>query len=221
MASSTALYLPTVPDTVASSGSIMPLSNRIRMRSATAADARTVAELIAIASAGIATWLWSGHARDGQDPLSVGAERVARPDTTFSYRNAVLAERDGRAAGMMLGHWLDASCSQHIVRLEDLPPLLRPLAELECQVPGSFYVSVLSVFDAFRDAGIGTRLLQAAAGRATSLGCTRLSAQVFSQNIGAVRLYERNGFRTVDSRRIEPHHSHPYDDRILLMQRAL
>ena len=177
--------------------------------------------MISIASGGIATWLWSGHVRDGQDPLSVGAERVARLETTFSYRNAVLAEQDGGIAGMMLGSLLDTGCPGEFVKLEELPPLLRPLAELEAQVPGSYYVNILSVYDAFRDSGLGTRLLQAAASRATSLGCTRLSVQVFNQNIGAVRLYERNGFRAVDSQPIEPHPGHPYDDRILLMQRAL
>lgn len=221
MVASTAKCLPTALDPMSPPDRAMAVANHLRMRCATAADARAIAELISIASAGIATWLWSRHVRDSQDPLSVGAERVARPDTTFSYRNTVLAEREGRIAGMMLGSWLDAARPGDFVTLEELPPLLRPLAELEAQVPGSYYVNILSVYDGFRDSGVGTRLLQAAASRATSLGCTRLSVQVFNQNIGAVRLYERNGFRAVDSRPIEPHPSHPYNDRILLMQRAL
>ncbi len=221
MVASTAERLPTAPDRMPPHGPSPAPAGRVRLRCATAADARTGAELIALASAGIATWLGSGYVTEGQDPLSVGAERVARPDTSFSYRNAVLAEQDGRAVGMMLGHWLDAASTGGFAKPEDLPPLLRPLAELEYQVPGSFYINILAVFDGFRDSGIGTRLLQAAAGRATSLGCTRLAVQVFSQNIAAVRLYERNGFRAVDLRRIEPHPSHTYSDRILLMQRTL
>lgn len=199
----------------------MTAAHRIRLRCATVDDARTVAELIAVGSDGIATWLWSRRAEAGQDPLDIGAERVARPDTTFSYRNAVLAELGGGVAGMVLGYRLDASSPESRVTLGDLPPVLRPLAEIEYRVPGSFYVSVLAVFDGYRDSGVGTRLLQAAAGRATSLGCTRLSMQVFCRNIAAIRLYERNGFRIVDSRAVEPHPSHPYDGRILLMTRPL
>ncbi|MEQ9330515.1 GNAT family N-acetyltransferase [Thalassobaculum sp.] len=199
----------------------MALANQVRMRCATAADAPEIARLIAIAGGGIPTWLWSRMAQDGEDPLAVGAARVARPDTTFSYRNAVLAEQAGQVAGMMLGYWLDGSSPGAVANLGDLPALLRPIAELERQVTGSFYINVLAVFDGYRDYGIGTRLLQAAASRATALGCTQLSAQTFSRNIGAVRLYERNGFRILDSRRIEPHPSHPHDDRILLMLRAL
>lgn len=195
--------------------------NAVTLRPATVDDARVVAELIAVASRGIATWLWSRQAREGEDPLAVGARRAAQPENTFSYRNAVLAEQGGQVAGMMLGYWLDESASENFVNLDDLPPILRPLAELEYRVPGSFYVNVLAVFDGWRDSGIGTRLLQAAASRATALGCTRLSVQVFSQNIGAVRLYERNGFRMIDSRPIKAHPCYPYDDRILLMVRAL
>lgn len=199
----------------------MSFVSQVRMRCATVADARAVAQLIAIAGEGIATWLWSRQAKEGQDPLFVGTERAARPDATFSYRNAVLAERGGQVAGMMLGYRLEEPTAEDIAALDDLPSLLRPLVELEYRVPGSFYINALAVFDGYRDSGVGTRLLQAAASRATSLGCTRLSLQVFSQNRAAVRLYERNGFRTIDSRPVEPHPCHPYDDRVLLMLRAL
>ena len=69
--------------------------------------------------------------------------------------------------------------------------------------------------------GIGTRLLQAAAGRATAQGCTRLSLLVFGRNRRAVRLYERNGYRTVDSRPVPAPPCRPWDDSALLMVRAL
>src|SRR3546814_3144120 len=76
---------------------------------------------------------------------------------------------------------------------------------LERTVPGSFYVNALAVFEGYRDCGIGTRLLQAAAGRATAVGCTRLSLLVFARNLAAARLFERNGYRAVD--RSEEHTS--------------
>ena len=85
--------------------------------------------------------------------------------------------------GMMLGYRLEAPTPDETAGLGDLPEPLRPFAELEARVPGSFYVNALAVFDAYRDSGIGTRLLQAAAGRATALGCPRLSLMVFSQLI--------------------------------------
>lgn len=196
-------------------------ANPVALRCATAADARAIASLMAIAGEGIPTWLWSRAAKDDQDPLFVGTERAARPDGNFSYRNAVLAERGGQVAGMMLGYRLPDRAALDLGALDELPDLLRPLAELELTVPGSFYVNAVAVFEAYRDCGIGTRLLQAAAGRATAQGCTRLSLLVFARNRGKIRLCERNGYRTVDSRPLPAHPAHPWDDRILLMVRAL
>lgn len=195
--------------------------SQVALRRATVDDARAVARLMAIAGEGIPMWLWSRAAKNGQDPLFVGTERAARSEANFSYRNAVLAERAGQTVGMMLGYRLEAPTPREIAGLDDLPELLRPFAELEFEVPGSFYVNALAVFDSYRDSGIGTRLLQAAAGRASALGCPRLALMVFSQNIGAVRLYERNGYRTIAARLVPAHPCHPYDDRVLLMARTL
>ena len=199
----------------------MPFAGPIRLRCATVEDARTIAELIVIAGEGIPMWVWREEAEDGRDPMSVGAERVARPDSMFSYRNAILAEHDGQVAGMMLGFRIDQPTGQDWAALAKVPSQLRPIVELEYQVPGAFYINALAVFARFRDLGVGTRLLQAAASRATALGCTRLAHQVFSGNRAAVRLYERNGFRQVDSRPMEPHFAHSLDGRVLLMVRPL
>jgi ribosomal protein S18 acetylase RimI-like enzyme len=199
----------------------MPFASRTRLRCATVEDARAIAELIAIAGEGIPIWVWREEAEDGRDPLSVGAERAARPDSMFSYRNAILAEHDGEVAGMMLGFRVDQPTGRNWAALAAVPSPLRPIVELEYRVPGAFYINALAVFERFRDLGIGTRLLQAAASRATALGCTRLAHQVFSGNRAAVRLYERNGFRQVDSRPIEPHPGHSLDGRVLLMVRPL
>lgn len=195
--------------------------NPVSLRCATLEDARTVAHLIDIAGAGIATWLWSRAAEDGQDPLSIGAERVGHPDEDFSFRSAVLAERAGRVIGMVLGYPLVESRARGIAGLDDLPALLRAMVELEVAAEGGFYINALAVFDEHRDAGVGTRLLQAAAGRATAVGSTRLSALAFERNLGAVRLYERNGYKVLDSRPLPSSPCRPYDDRLLLMVRAL
>ncbi len=199
----------------------MPFAGPVRLRCATVEDARAIAELVAIAGEGIPISVWRDEAEDGGDPLSVGAARAARPDSMFSYRSATLAEYGGQVAGMMLGFRVDQPTGHDWAELAAMPSPLRPMVELEYQVPGAFYINALAVFERFRDLGVGTRLLQAAASRATALGCTRLAHQVLSSNRAAVRLYERNGFRQVDSRAIEPHPGHPLDGRVLLMVRPL
>jgi GNAT superfamily N-acetyltransferase len=184
-------------------------------------DARAMAELLEIAAEGIATWLWQQSAGPGQSPLEVGAARAAREDATFSYRNAVLAERNGVVAALLLAYPLPEPDPAEVAAIEDVPPLLRPLCELEWQVPGSFYINALAARPDLQGQGLGSGLLDIADGLAAEAGCDRLSIQVFEQNCGAVRLYLRRGYSIVDSRPIIAHPCYPYDSNVLLLTRPV
>ncbi|MGF1629772.1 MAG: GNAT family N-acetyltransferase [Kiloniellaceae bacterium] len=183
-------------------------------------DARALAQLIEIAGEGIPGFLWAQQASDGRTALDVGAERAAREDANFSYRNAVVAHLDGKIAGMLLAYTLPAPRAQDLAELPAIPPLLRPLVELEYRVPGSFYVNALAVFPLFRGRGIGGALLDIALERARRAHCDRLSVQVFAENAGALRLYLRSGYRVADRRPIVAHACYPYSTEVLLMTRS-
>ena len=60
---------------------------------------------------------------------------------------------------------------------------------------GSLRVFALDVGAAFRDRGVGTALLSAAESRASGLGLTEVNLEVSIDNVDAVRLYERLGYR--------------------------
>lgn len=191
--------------------------DRTILRPAERRDAPDVARLIDIAGEGIPCWLWSQGASSREEAFAVGAARAAREEANFSYRNAVLADRDGEIVGMMLGYVLGEAPDDRRAALAEVPEFLRPLAELEWVVPGSFYVNALAVDAAWRSHGIGSALLDAAGRRASAAGARLLSLAAFSQNERAVALYRRLGWRVVAERPVVPHPSHAYDDRILLM----
>jgi ribosomal protein S18 acetylase RimI-like enzyme len=190
-------------------------------RPARRGDAPAVAELFALAGHGIAEYLWSLQARDGQSPLEVGAERAAREDANFSWRNAILAERDGEAVGLLLGYVLPEPGPSGIADLERLPPVLRPFVALEHQAAGTFYINGLAVRPEHRGNGIGSKLLYKSRQRALDAGTARVTVEVFDQNEGALRLYQRQGFRILDRRPAVPHACHPYSGDILLLVQNL
>jgi ribosomal protein S18 acetylase RimI-like enzyme len=183
-------------------------------------DARALAQLIEIAGEGIPTYLWSQQTKPGQTPLDVGTERAARDSANFSYRNAVVAHLEGKVAGMLLAYRLPAPSAKDLAELPEMPPLLRPLVELEYQAPGTFYVNALAVFAPYRGRGIGASLLTIAQERAAAAGCDELSVQVFAENEGAERLYRRCGYAVVDRRPIIAHDCYPYSTEVLLMMRS-
>ena len=96
------------------------------------------------------------------------------------------------------------------VNLDELPDLLRPIQELELkEVPGTFYINALAAYPEYRGQGHGTTLFEAAHALASKDGSDELSFEVFGQIEGAIRLYERHGYRTVASLPAVPHPSYP------------
>lgn len=189
------------------------------IRPARASNAPDLAKLIDIAGEGIPTWLWAQSVEGGQTPLDVGEERARRETGGFSYTNALLAERDGQVLGMMLGYPI------HDAPTDDpdaLPAPIAPFVELEAQSAGTWYVNALAVYPAFQGAGIGAQLLAAAEELAREAGFSAMSIQVYGQNSGAVRLYERMGYERIAHAPVRLHPCQPYytGDVLLLMKRV-
>jgi ribosomal protein S18 acetylase RimI-like enzyme len=172
------------------------------MRHAAKADAPVLARLIDIAGEGIPSFLWSRSAEAGETPLEVGTRRAEREEGGFSYRNAFVAEADGRPAGMLLGY--RQPDPYDLPDLAELPEVVRPLIELEALAPGSWYVNALAVLPDCRGHGLGARLLGLAEDLARQSGADTLSLIAAEDNAAAYDLYLRNGYRPVARRAIVP-----------------
>jgi ribosomal protein S18 acetylase RimI-like enzyme len=156
--------------------------------------------------------------QEGRPPIEIGIERILRERANFSYRNAVIAEVDGRVAAALLAYRLPEHSD---VNLDELPDLLRPLEELEQKVPGTFYINILAAYPEYRGLGFGTTLLEAAHTLASEAGCNELSLEVFEENEDAVRLYERHGYREIARLPTVPHPIYKYEGNFVLMTRRV
>lgn len=189
------------------------------IRPAQPSDAPNLAKLIDIAGEGIPRWLWSRSCGDGQDPLEFGAERARRTEGGFSYRNALVAERDGRPIGMVLSYAIDTAPDDDP---DDLPAPIAPFVKLEAQSVGTWYINALAVFAGARSAGVGSALVQAAENLAVDAGYSSMSVQAYSQNIGAVKLYERLGYQEHGRVPVREHPCQPYyDEDVVLLLKPL
>lgn len=181
-------------------------SNRL-IRRATAGDAERLARLIDIAGEGIPTWLWSRACQDGQTPLDVGAERARRTTGGFSFKNALVTERHGEVAGMVLSYPIDAAPGDDP---DELPAPIAPFVDLEKHSVGTWYINALAMRPGFRGHGLGSSLLRSAEELATGAGYPAMSIQVYGQNTGAVRLYERLGYQMKTKSPVRLHPCQPY-----------
>lgn len=167
-------------------------------RRATLADAPAMAELVNMAGEGIPLYLWTRMAEAGQSPWEIGQERARRETGAFSYRNAIVREQDGEVIACLVGYALETTSAP--VDYSEVPPMFVPMQQLEDMVPGTWYVNVLATYPDHRGKGYGRGLLDIAEASATGLGLHGMSIIVADSNIGARRLYERQGYRECGSR---------------------
>ena len=191
----------------------------MQIRPATKTDCRAIAELALMAGEGIPAYFWEQSRLATQDIAEVGAQNAASETENFSYRNVQVAVIEGRIAGMLLAYRLPES--QQACNLDDYPDFIRPLIELEQCVPGSFYINMLATYPRYRGRAVGTRLMDRAETLAASAGCNLLSVEVFEQNAGALRLYQRLGYTVVERRPVVPHACHPYEGHLALLTKPV
>lgn len=191
----------------------------MKIRPATRQDTLAIAELALMAGEGIPAFFWAQSQGPGESLLAVGARNAQSETENFSYRNVQLAQGEEGIAGMLLAYRLPSA--EAAVKLDEFPEFIRPLIELEQCVPDSYYVNMLAVYPQFRGQGVGTALMGKVDGLARQAGSTRSSVAVFEENGGALRLYERLGYRVVEGRPLIPHPSHPYRGRVLMLARPV
>jgi ribosomal protein S18 acetylase RimI-like enzyme len=165
---------------------MIPLERPFRL--ANRQDAKALADLVNFAGEGLPYYVWSQMAEDGEDPWEIGRNR--QESKAEEGQIVVVDTGNGAIAGLTgyaIGHEPEPIP-------EDLPVLFRPLLELENLALGSWYVNVLACYPQHRGQGHGTRLLELAERIAAADGLNLMSVIVASNNAGAKRLYERQGY---------------------------
>ncbi len=188
-------------------------SDGVIFRPAEKGESRTIARLYSMSSDGVADYLWTAMAREGEDILDVGKKRYSREDTPFSYKNCVIAESGGRIAGMIAAFPMPGP--EENAANTDPDPVLAPYGKLEQY--NSYYIAGMAVFPEYRGKGIGSKFLEIATETALRMGFRQLSLIVFEQNEGARKLYARQGFYEIAREEVVPHELIHYTGWALLM----
>lgn len=169
-------------------------------RRATPDDAPPLAELVNMAGEGLPAYLWAKMAEPGVSLWDIGQQRARRESGSFSYRNAVLREHEGVVASALIGYPLDERPDS--VNYDEMPAMFVPLQELEDLAPNTWYINILATYPKYRGRGHGAGLLSIAEQLAKDTQRVGMSLIVSDANEGAIRLYERQGYDAIASRRM-------------------
>ena len=192
----------------------------LSLRPAKKDDASDMAVLADMAGHGLPAWIWaSGGDKEFTSALEAGRARALRETGAFSWRNAQIAELDGRVAGLLVGYRQPDIAEA--ADLDELPAPIRPIVDLEAQAPGTWYVNMIAVFSECRRFGVGRMLMHEAQSRATASAATGLSLIVEDTNAAAAAFYDRIGFKQADTRPYIPFPGGPDASRWVLMIKSL
>ena len=176
----------------------------IGIRPAFKADAALIAQAVAMAMGEESASLLCGA-----EYLKVLEAVAAADGTQYSYRNALVAEVNGVAAGAVVGY--DGALLETL-RNGTLSVIGRmyttPVVPDDETQAGEFYIDSLGVLPQFRGCGVGKRLLMAMAGKGFVLGCGKVGLIVDFENSGAADLYHGCGFHPVGEKLFFGHKMH-------------
>ena len=165
--------------------------------------------------AGVYEFLFEGLAPEGA--LAKVLERVVSAEEgPYSWRNLLVAERDGRLAG-----FVNAFPARLIQNQDPGPVPPERLAHFEPMNKimdwESFFLNSIAVFPSDRSHGVGHALLERVLIKARQLGFQDVTLHTWEWNDRARRLYERHGFVVTQTAILTPH-SKFAETRSLLMR---
>lgn len=181
----------------------------IHIRPADQKDASFLVPLIAESSGGVWPAVWKALASEGESIEASGTRYLTDPANDLSVKNTILVEVNGARLGAMTSYREprtpsgESSPHNHSPLPDELARALLPYREPSD--PDSLFIAEICFLPQARGQGLGTRFLEYAKDLAVEMGLPSVTLRVFSANVGAVRLYERTGFRVVDKRPVIPH----------------
>ena len=203
----------------------MPPDEALRLRSATRHDVNFLIPLVDQSSGGVWPAVWKALASDGESPEAYAARYLADPVNSLSIRNTILVESESQRLGFIICYREERippgeQTTPHPPPLPaELDSALEPYRELSD--PNSLFIAEICCLPEARGKGLGTRLLQYANALAVDRELPSVSLRVFSENAGAVRLYDRNGFKVIAERAVVPHPDIRISGSVYLMSRPV
>ena len=177
-------------------------TTRIIVRAATAEDANVIARAVALAIGNESTL----RSYCGDDYLAVLAEIARQYATQYSWRNALVAEVDGVAAGAIVGY---DGAQLRVLRNGTFTVLLERIGRvpniLDETGRGEYYLDSIGVLPEFRGLGVGRALVEAFCNKVFAEGHERVGLMVDYDNPQAEKLYISLGFERVGTRLLFKH----------------
>ncbi|MCL4530927.1 MAG: GNAT family N-acetyltransferase [Chloroflexi bacterium] len=129
----------------------------------------------------------------------------------FSCQVGTVLEVDGKAVGLLVSYpaskmaMLDLAAGRNLLSVLGIRPMIRfakrisPMMNIREAERGEYYISNVGVAPEFQGNGYGAHLLSFAEEQARKFNLKKCSLIVDEHNNGAIRLYQRSGYKIIFS----------------------
>jgi len=157
----------------------------------------------------------------GRTVQQIVEHRFSRSGATSSISNSLIAEDEGVVIGGLHAFPADLSAEdpEDLLVPEDRYYAFEPFERLHAH--GSYYINAVAVYPQYRGRGVARQLIERAEANAVAQAFAEASLHVFAENVSAVQLYERLGYREAARQSLVDHPSLRYPGDLLLMTRKL
>lgn len=177
------------------------------IRSARPEDETLAVAVLRSSMGGLADYLYSGDARRSVEEYIGAMYRMG--GHRFSWELSFTGEADGKPAGFLLSYPGRLLNGLQLALVSKLPALygwagalrvigrLLPLVNAPEAEADEYYISNVGVLTEYQGRSYGTQLMSFAETKAREAGLSKCSLSVDEHNDGAIRLYERLGYKIV------------------------
>ncbi len=193
---------------------------RFSIRPAQVSDIPHLAYAFLEASGGLGEAVYGGVI-PGRTTNLIVEHLFSRPGAPTAFSNGFVAENESKVLGSIHAFPMDAMGGGPADPLvpDDRKYLFSPFEHMHAE--GSYFIVAVAVYAEFRSSGIGSRLIAEAEAAAKAKGFTEACLNVFSENTGAVKLYEKLGYEESARQPVVGHEKIRYGGDYLLMTRGL
>ncbi len=186
------------------------------IRSATADDVEELIDLMVVSSWGGIRRAWDRARSETETWRDRGRSEILDRDSEIGFSRFVVAESDGRLAGMVLLNLIGDTTS---IRPEAAAPPERGALRLVRAASHSLFIREIATAEWARGGGLGRELLNLSERIAHSNNVPRLTLIVNDANARAEALYRWLGYVQVDEEASVGHPGFPDGSRLLLMEK--
>lgn len=170
-------------------------ATNISVRLATEKDAKIIAQVVAMAIGDEETL----KNYCGENYLEILEKIARREQTQYSFRNALIAEIDGKVAGAIVGYDGAKLLELRKGTFDVIKTHLGASPNMEPETSaGEFYLDSVAVFSEFRGSGVGKYLILELCHKVFSEGHKAIGLLVDFENPNAEKLYHSIGFVRVN-----------------------